>query len=80
MSDPRLVWIAVGRLAMTPPSRPDDRQLTFHRWHTRQWEQTACGLPYERRGRQAMVALRRDSAELIAAPCRVCWRMSSHAE
>ena len=68
MSDPRLVWIAVGRLAMLPPSR-----LTFHRWHTRQWERSACGLPYERKGRQAMVAIRRDSAELIADPCHICW-------
>lgn len=78
MSDPSLVWIATGRLTMLPPngyvaSHPSRAVLTFHRWHARQWERSACGLPYERNGRQAMVALRRDTAELIADPCRICW-------
>lgn len=77
VGDPRLVWIAVGRLAMLPPagyaSSPTGARLMFHRWHSHRWDRTICGLPYERRGRQAMVALRRDSAELIADPCRICW-------
>lgn len=62
MSDVRLVYITLRSLTMLPPSR-----LTFHR-HARLGYRTVCGHVAGPR----MVRLRRDTAELIADPCRRC--------
>jgi hypothetical protein len=78
MSDTRLVWIAVGRLMLSPPSK-----LTYHRHHEFDWLRTACGRLYGARDIEGrvhdvrFVALRTDSAELIADPCRICWQHKS---
>lgn len=75
MSDASIVHISIGRLSTLPPTR-----LTFHHWSERDWCRTACGRPYEtgegidgRFLRREMVAVRRDTADLIADPCHVCF-------
>ena len=75
MSDASIVHISVGRLSMLPASNGyTGRQLLFHDpWSNRDWKRTACGRAYETDGQRLMVAVRRDTAELIADPCRVCF-------
>ena len=72
MSDPSLVWLSTRQLAMMPPAgyraSPSGAHLTFHRYGHARWG-TYCGVPFAR-----VVAMRRDTAELIADPCQVCWQ------
>lgn len=74
VSDASIVHISVGRLSMLPASNGyTGRQLLFHHWSNRDWKRTACGRACEADGHRMFVAVRRDTAELIADPCRVCF-------
>lgn len=53
---------------------PLSSQMRFHDWDDRDWMRTRCGRRLWVKGQQAGVAVRRDTADLIAYPCIVCWR------
>lgn len=68
--DARLVWFFAGRLVMTPPQAAGS--LMYHRLSKREWDRTLCG---KRANQQfgPFVAMRRDTADLIADECRGCF-------
>jgi hypothetical protein len=74
MGDASIVHISIGRLSILPPSNAlTGRQLVFHHWSRSDWRRTQCGRLYETDGIRQLVAVRRDTAELIADPCSFCF-------
>jgi hypothetical protein len=71
MSGTAIVYITARQLTLTAP-RSDG--LHYHRSNRRRWERTACGIIHEWSGQRVTVGLREDTAELIADPCRICFR------
>ena len=73
MSDTRSVWISQWALTTLVPQA--NGQLRFHAWSSYGWTRTRCGRPLrDKHGHERGVAIRRDTAELIADPCITCWR------
>ena len=71
-----IVYIACRQLRYRPPLA-EPLGLTYHKADYHAYEfATKCGLAYrDRRDRTdvATVGIRRDTADLIASPCRRCW-------
>ncbi len=69
MSDTRLVWFAPGALPLIAPRGAG--RLVYHGMGGVSWYRTRCGKPTGTGN--GYVPVRRDTADLIADPCRICW-------
>lgn len=68
--DTSIVYITARQLCSQAPKADGLRYHAPSRWS---WERTRCGIVHEDRGQPVTSGMRRDTADLIADPCRICF-------